>query len=100
MSCQGDTMKKGISLKLAVMTTVPLKVVVVVASIIPNNMIRARIKGSPLKMCYCPWFKNFIERLESSEVPAWIGPNGGHQGRRCWIISTATGGVVLPLQKK
>jgi hypothetical protein len=29
-------MKKGISLKLMVMTTVPLVVVVVVASIIPN----------------------------------------------------------------
>jgi hypothetical protein len=43
-------------------------------------MIRARIKGSPLKMCYCSWFKNFIEHLESSEVAAWTRPNGGHRG--------------------
>jgi hypothetical protein len=36
---QGDAMKKGISLKLTVMTTVPLVVVVtvVVVSIIPNT---------------------------------------------------------------
>jgi hypothetical protein len=36
---QGDAMKKGISLKLMVMTTVPLVVVVavVVVSIIPNT---------------------------------------------------------------
>jgi hypothetical protein len=37
MLCQGDAMKKGISLKLTVMTTVPLVVAVVVASIIPNT---------------------------------------------------------------
>jgi hypothetical protein len=37
MLCQGDAMKKGISLKLAVMTTVPLVVAVIVASIIPNT---------------------------------------------------------------
>jgi hypothetical protein len=34
---QGDAMKKGISLKLMVMTTVLLVVAVVVASIIPNT---------------------------------------------------------------
>jgi hypothetical protein len=34
---QGDAMKKGISLKLTVMTTVPLVVAVVVVSIIPNT---------------------------------------------------------------
>jgi hypothetical protein len=44
------------------------------------NMIRARIKGSPLKMCYYPWFKNFNENLASSNVAAWTGPNGGHRG--------------------
>jgi hypothetical protein len=33
-------------------------------------MITARIKGSPLKMCYCPWFKNFNEYLVSSKVAA------------------------------
>jgi hypothetical protein len=37
MLCQGDAMKKGISLKLAVMTTVPLVVAVIVASIIPDT---------------------------------------------------------------
>jgi hypothetical protein len=37
MLCQGDAMKKCISLKLAVMTTVPLVVAVIVASIIPNT---------------------------------------------------------------
>jgi hypothetical protein len=33
-------------------------------------MIRARIKGSPLKTCYCPWFKNFNEHLARSKVTA------------------------------
>jgi hypothetical protein len=37
MLYQGDAMKKGISLKLAVMTTVSLMVAVVVANIIPNT---------------------------------------------------------------
>jgi hypothetical protein len=37
MLCQGDAMKKGISLKVAVMTTVPLVVAVVMTSIIPNT---------------------------------------------------------------
>jgi hypothetical protein len=37
MLCQGDTMKKGISLKLAVMTMIPLVVAIVVASIIPDT---------------------------------------------------------------
>jgi hypothetical protein len=36
-------------------------------------MIRARIKGSPLKMCYYPWFKNFNQHLASSKVAAWTG---------------------------
>jgi hypothetical protein len=35
--CQGDIMKKGISLELAVMPTVPLMVTVVMASIIPST---------------------------------------------------------------
>jgi hypothetical protein len=43
-------------------------------------MIRARIKGSPLKMCYYPWFKNFNKHLASSKVTAWTGPNRGHRG--------------------
>jgi hypothetical protein len=37
MWCQGDAMKKGISLNLAVMTMVPLVVAVIMASIIPNT---------------------------------------------------------------
>jgi hypothetical protein len=37
MLCQGDAMKKGISLKLTVMTIVLLMVAVIVASIIPNR---------------------------------------------------------------
>jgi hypothetical protein len=37
MWCQGDTLRKGISLKLAVMTMVPLVVAVIMASIIPNT---------------------------------------------------------------
>jgi hypothetical protein len=37
MWCQGDAMKKGISIKLAVMTMVPLVVAVIMASIIPNT---------------------------------------------------------------
>jgi hypothetical protein len=37
MLCQGDAMKKGISLKLTVMTTVPLMVAIVVASIVPDT---------------------------------------------------------------
>jgi hypothetical protein len=37
MLCQGDAMKKGISLKLTVMTIVLLAVAVIVASIIPNR---------------------------------------------------------------
>jgi hypothetical protein len=37
MLCQGDTMKKGIPLKLVVMTTVSLVVAVVMASIIPDT---------------------------------------------------------------
>jgi hypothetical protein len=37
MWCQGDAMKKGISLKLTVMTMVPLVVAVIMASIIPNT---------------------------------------------------------------
>jgi hypothetical protein len=36
-------------------------------------MIRARIKGSLLKMCYYPWFKNFNQHLASSKVAAWTG---------------------------
>jgi hypothetical protein len=36
MLCQGDAIKKGISLKLTVMTTVLLVVTVVVTSIIPD----------------------------------------------------------------
>jgi hypothetical protein len=43
-------------------------------------MIRARIKGSPLKMCYGPWFKHFVEHLAGSKVAACIGHRGGHQG--------------------
>jgi hypothetical protein len=37
MLCQGDVMKKDISLKLMVMTMVPLVVVIVVKSIIPDT---------------------------------------------------------------
>jgi hypothetical protein len=37
MLCQGDAMKKGIPLKLAVMPTVLLVVAIVVASIIPDT---------------------------------------------------------------
>jgi hypothetical protein len=37
MWCQGDAMKKDISLKLVVMTTVPPVVAVVLANIIPNT---------------------------------------------------------------
>jgi hypothetical protein len=37
MLCQGDAIKKGITFKLAVMTTILLVVVIVVASIIPNT---------------------------------------------------------------
>jgi competence protein ComGC len=37
MLCQGDAMKKDISLKLTVMTIVLLVVAVIVASIIPNR---------------------------------------------------------------
>jgi hypothetical protein len=37
MLCQGDAMKKGTPLNLAVMTMVPLVVAVVVASIIPDT---------------------------------------------------------------
>jgi hypothetical protein len=37
MLCQGDAMKKGMSLKFAVMTTVPLVVAVVMASIIHDT---------------------------------------------------------------
>jgi hypothetical protein len=36
MLCQGDVMKKDISLKLMVMTMVPLVVAIVVKSIIPD----------------------------------------------------------------
>jgi hypothetical protein len=35
--CQGDAVKKGISLKLVVMPTVPLVVAIIVASIIPDT---------------------------------------------------------------
>jgi hypothetical protein len=37
MLCQGDVMKKDISLKLMVMTMVPLVVAIVVKSIIPDT---------------------------------------------------------------
>jgi hypothetical protein len=37
MMCQSDFVKKEISLKLTVMTTIALMVAVVVASIIPNT---------------------------------------------------------------
>jgi hypothetical protein len=35
--CQGDAVKKGISLELVVMPTVPLVVAIIVASIIPDT---------------------------------------------------------------
>jgi hypothetical protein len=37
MSCHGDAIKKDISFKLAVITTVPLVIVVVIASIIHDT---------------------------------------------------------------
>jgi hypothetical protein len=37
MLCQGDTVKKEIPLRLTVMTTIPLVVAIVVASIIPDT---------------------------------------------------------------
>jgi hypothetical protein len=43
MLCQGDAMKKGISLELAVMTTIPLVVVAVVTTITLNIKKRSKI---------------------------------------------------------
>jgi hypothetical protein len=37
MLCQGDAVKKGISLKLTIMTKIPLVVAVVMVSIVPNT---------------------------------------------------------------
>jgi hypothetical protein len=37
MLCQGDAMKKCITFKVAVMTTIPLMVTIVVASFIPDT---------------------------------------------------------------
>jgi hypothetical protein len=82
MMCQSDFVKKEISLKLTVMTTVALMVAVVVASIIPNkgkyefhnhdkrNVIKATIKCSPLKTCCCPWFKHFAKHIVGSKFAA------------------------------
>jgi hypothetical protein len=43
MLCQGDAMKKGICLELAVMTTIPLMVVAVVTTITLNIKKRDKI---------------------------------------------------------
>jgi hypothetical protein len=43
MLCQGDAMKKDISLELAVMTTIPLMVVAVVTTITLNIKKRSKI---------------------------------------------------------
>jgi hypothetical protein len=43
MLCQGDVMKKDISLELAVMTTIPLMVVAVVTTITLNIKKRSKI---------------------------------------------------------
>jgi hypothetical protein len=43
MLCQGDAMKKGISLELVVMTTIPLVVVTVVTTITLNIKKRSKI---------------------------------------------------------
>jgi hypothetical protein len=43
MLCQGDAMKKGISLELAVMTTIPLVVVAVVTTITLSIKKRSKI---------------------------------------------------------
>jgi hypothetical protein len=57
---------------------------------IKRNVIRKRIKDSPLKMCYCPWFKHFDENLVDSKVAAWTWSNEGTRVLCFWSIFTNT----------
>jgi hypothetical protein len=58
-----------------------------------TNMIRARIKSSPLKMCYYPWFKHFDKQLADNKVAAWTG----HPGAALEHFHKHMVGVVLEL---
>jgi hypothetical protein len=70
MLCQGDAMKKDMSLKLVVMTTVLLVVAVVVASIIAQRKCKFRNHDK----------KNMIREGLGSKVTVWTWPRGGHRG--------------------